>query len=76
MVKDESVDAMDDLGSERMLVTLLEGTLRYEDALLPTVDMEDRSGPLRRMRSGDVVRTQWHKTITVTDLHYAPLPTT
>lgn len=38
-----------------MLVTLLEGTLRYED-LLASVDIDDRSGPARR-RSVVTMRT-------------------
>ena len=41
---------MDRRGSESMLGTLLEGTLRYEDARLPTVDMDDLSErPARRV---------------------------
>jgi hypothetical protein len=49
LVKDESVDAIDDLGSERMLVTLLDGTLKYEEERLPRVDIDERSGPDTRM---------------------------
>jgi hypothetical protein len=52
-VKDESVDAMDERGSESMLGTLLEGTLRYDDARLPTVDMDERSAAERRIPSGN-----------------------
>jgi hypothetical protein len=51
-VKDESVEAMDERGSESMLGTLLEGTLRYDDARLPTVDMDDLSAAGRRIPSG------------------------
>jgi hypothetical protein len=51
-VKEESVDAMDERGSESMLGTLLDGTLKYDDARLPTVDMDDRSAPDRRIPSG------------------------
>jgi hypothetical protein len=46
-VNDESVDAIDERGSDIMLGTLLEGTLRYDDARLLMVDvdiMEDLSG--------------------------------
>jgi hypothetical protein len=43
---------MDERGSDSMLGTLLEGTLKYEDARLPTVDMDDRSAAERRMPSG------------------------
>ena len=43
-MKDESVDAIEDLGSDIMLVTLLEGTLRKE-LRLPRLAMDDRSGP-------------------------------
>jgi hypothetical protein len=46
------VDATDDRGSDIMLGTLLEGTLKYEEARLPRVDMDDRSGPGRRIPSG------------------------
>jgi len=54
LVKDESVDATDDRGSEKVLVTLLEGTLRYEEHRLPNVDMEERSGTELRMRGATV----------------------
>lgn len=50
-VKDESVDATDERGSDSMLGTLLEGTLKYEEARLPTVDMDDLSAPERRKPS-------------------------
>lgn len=46
------MDAMDERGSESMLVTLLEGTLRYDEFRLPNVDMDDLSGRLMRMPSG------------------------
>jgi hypothetical protein len=48
---------MDDLGSDMMLVTLLDGTLRYEDDRLPRVDIDERSTPDRRARSGAFVST-------------------
>lgn len=48
---------MEDLGSENVLA-LLEGTLKYEDARLPRVDMDDRSGPGMRMRSGMEISTR------------------
>lgn len=38
-----SVEAIDERGSENVLVTRLEGTLRYEERL-PRVEMEFRSG--------------------------------
>jgi hypothetical protein len=41
------VDAIEERGSDIMLGTLLEGTLRYDDARLPRVDvdiMDDLSG--------------------------------
>lgn len=44
---------MEERGSESMLGTLLEGTLKYEDARLPTVDMDDLSAAERRMPSGN-----------------------
>lgn len=50
-VKDESVDAMDERGSDNMLGTLLDGTLKYEEARLPTVDMDDLSAPESRKPS-------------------------
>ena len=46
------MEAMDERGSDIMLGTLLDGTLRYEDARLPTVDMDDLSAPERRIPSG------------------------
>jgi hypothetical protein len=49
LVKDESVEAMEERGSDMILVTLLEGTLKYDDERLPRVDMDERSGPERRM---------------------------
>jgi hypothetical protein len=51
-VNDESVEAIEERGSDIMLGTLLDGTLRYEDARLPTVDIDDLSAPERRMPSG------------------------
>lgn len=50
-MNDESVEAMDERGSDIMLGTLLDGTLKYEDARLPTVDMDDLSAPESRMPS-------------------------
>jgi hypothetical protein len=50
-VNDESVDAIEDRGSESTLGTLLEGTLRYDEARLPRVDMDDRSAPEGRIPS-------------------------
>lgn len=38
------MEAMEDLGSDIMLVTLLEGTLRKE-LRLPRLAMDERSGP-------------------------------
>ena len=38
------MDAIEDLGSDIMLVTLLDGTLRKE-VRLPRLAMDDRSGP-------------------------------
>lgn len=43
---------MEERGSDMMLGTLLDGTLRYEDARLPTVDMDERSAAAMRMPSG------------------------
>ena len=51
-MKEESVDAMDERGSDIILGTLLEGMLKYEDARLPTVDIDDLSAAERRMPSG------------------------
>lgn len=46
------MDAIDERGSDIMLGTLLEGTLRYDEARLPRVDMDDLSAPDRRIPSG------------------------
>jgi hypothetical protein len=46
------VEATEDRGSDSMLGTLLEGTLRYEEARLPRVDIDDLSAPEGRMPSG------------------------
>lgn len=45
------MDAIEDLGSDIMLVTLLDGTLRNE-LRLPRLAIDDRSGPdiLERLR--------------------------
>ena len=45
-MKDESVEAIEERGSDIMLGTLLDGTLKYDDARLARVDVDiidDRS---------------------------------
>jgi hypothetical protein len=52
-VNEESVDAIEERGSDIMLGTLLDGTLKYDEARLPRVDMDDLSAPERRIPSGE-----------------------
>jgi hypothetical protein len=68
-VNDESVEAMDDRGSDSILFTLLEGTLRYDEFRLPSVDMDDLSGRDMRMPSGMWLEQQAH-VCNYTDLRY------